>query len=386
MATVDDLATAFVIRELTGSEREVRLTGRALPYRPFELSGKQRSDIAWYPGSPIATLQVLGASEEPTTIRGVWKDKFLGGDIPVGQQASLSTATQEFLEGVEVIVVSDERIRTAREICRIIDDIRRQGQEVEVTWLDQVRRGILDRFTQRWLTGHDVEWEIQFSWISQGESFAEIESQDAALDLWDVPSMIQDGVDEVGLDPLGTPDWLSRTGDRFANVASEINQLAVRLQEGADDLASATSQSIALVTAPFEAARRVAGALDSVKLTAGQVYDTLQSAGDSIVFNAAYDFGVALALRLSVRVQSRAAAGVRDTAAAQQRRVLDRMGNELVAVFQATEGQDLREISFEAYGTPDEWRALMIYNRFTSSLLVAGQVVFVPAQPPQGGC
>ena len=61
--TVNDLVSFFQVEELTGDKRVLRLSGRALPYRPFELSGTQRHSVEWYPGSPIGTLQVYGAKE-----------------------------------------------------------------------------------------------------------------------------------------------------------------------------------------------------------------------------------------------------------------------------------------------------------------------------------
>ncbi len=71
--------SSFTIRELTGTtQREIRLIGRALPYRPFSLTTQQRVELTWYPGNPEATSTILGASEGPTQLRGYWKSKFLG--------------------------------------------------------------------------------------------------------------------------------------------------------------------------------------------------------------------------------------------------------------------------------------------------------------------
>jgi len=50
-------------------------------------------------------------------------------------------------------------------------------------------------------------------------------------------------------------------------------------------------------------------------------------------------------------------------------------------VFQARDGMDLRTVSTQFYGTPDEWQSLMVFNNLLSSGLVAGQVIFVPANP-----
>jgi hypothetical protein len=39
---------------------------------------------------------------------------------------------------------------------------------------------------------------------------------------------------------------------------------------------------------------------------------------------------------------------------------------------------DLRDVSTQYYGTPDEWIRLMLYNGFNTSRLIAGDVVIVP--------
>ena len=41
----DQVVPPFVVKELTGKRRTVRLTGRALPYRPFTLEGEQHGPV-----------------------------------------------------------------------------------------------------------------------------------------------------------------------------------------------------------------------------------------------------------------------------------------------------------------------------------------------------
>src|SRR5262245_24990140 len=81
-------ASSFTIEELSTEDvrknRVVRLIGRALPYRPITFSGTMRHDITWYPGNPEATIQVLGAAEDPTTINGRWSDRWLGSEEDLG--------------------------------------------------------------------------------------------------------------------------------------------------------------------------------------------------------------------------------------------------------------------------------------------------------------
>lgn len=389
---VNDLATAMTIRELTGDQRTIRLTGRSLPHRPFELSGSQRHSLDWYPGSPIGTLQVFGAKEEGSTFRGRWCDKFLGGDIPFGSSTTLTGSTTEFLEGVEVVVVNEERVRTARDLVFVVDDVRRKGQEVEVTWLNQVRRGLLERFTQRWQTGHDVEWELGFVWSSQGETNLEIPFEDPSTDVFDVPKAIQDRVDEMGLDAaLAVP----QAGDRYAFFIGQLNEQVAAIEDLADEIRDAAVQTVRNVSAPWEGLQRLAGALGGMKEAAEDARTVLERDADAAALNvnwpfgnpyggaASRTFGQILGQRTQVREQAGAADRLRGTSASQQARLLKQINPELAAAFQARADQDLRDVSTHYYGTPDEWRSLMLFNRLTSSALRAGQVVFVPARPPR---
>jgi len=71
------VSTVFSIRELTGDKRTLDLRTRALPYRPLTFTGTMRAEFTAYPGNPVRTAQVLGASEEDTTVKGYWKDRFI---------------------------------------------------------------------------------------------------------------------------------------------------------------------------------------------------------------------------------------------------------------------------------------------------------------------
>jgi hypothetical protein len=186
--TILDTVGSFTIRELTGSKRTLRLTSRALPYRPFELSGSQRHDITWYPGSPIGTLQNLGSKEEETTIRGYWKDRFIAASANPDNPSTAFAQVSDQLGDQPVSLVTD--------LAALVDDMRRQGQVVQVTWLQQSRRGLLSKFMQRWNTNEDVEWEITFVWTSQGdEQDQDFSDLSAQADLSDVPVELQEDLD-----------------------------------------------------------------------------------------------------------------------------------------------------------------------------------------------
>ncbi len=394
MATaVNDLTSSFVIKERTGQKRTLRLRERALPYRPFTLGGTQRNVIDWYPGSPIGTLQVFGAKEDSTTINGMWKDAFLTSPNRGSAPAELDSQTTEQVDGEEVTGAASDALTTARALVKAMDSIRRCGQEVEVTWLDQVRRGILEHFEAKFHTGHDVEWEAMFSWISQGESHDDVKMvDDTASDLGDIPNKVQGIVGRI----LSTAaDVIQQTGDRSSDVLNKFNTLSAKIADLSDELTDAVVNVSQALSTPNEILKRVAGILDGIKLEADDMVSlledqvdalTLDSGRASLISSLQRSFGQVLGVRAHARERSAAAAELRSLAAQQQNALLTRVTSTIIRTFQARDGQDLRQVALEFYGTSDAWRGLMVYNNLRSSGLRAGQVVFVPAQPPDGNC
>lgn len=374
------LVTSFVIRELTGDKRRLVLRKRALPYRPFELSGTQRNTVDWYPGSPIGTLQVYGAKEEPTTISGAWKDKFISEHLRLDSNNASAFWVSD--DAQEIIQFIDD----VRQLVKLVDDIRRKGQEVEVTWLDQARRGIMDRFTARWQTGHDVDWEMGFVWSSQAESFNEIPVVDAGTGrlIGDLPNEMQDRLNTVG----DTTSVVPSAGDRFSDIGAQLGAVAANLQDFVDGLADAVTSVGDDVATPIVGLKRVAGILDGIKLEADQYIDTAENAvdGATLDLGAILSFGKLLSVRANVRESADAATDMRNLAASRQYELIRRITADVIRVFQARDGMDLRTVSTQFYGTPDEWRSLMVFNNLLSSGLVAGQVVFVPANPDRDLC
>ena len=392
-----DLVTAFTIRELTGQKRTLTLRERALPYRPFELSGTQRNTVDWYPGSPIGTVQVFGAKEEQTTITGMWKDAFLLPRDAAGSgkppTAEMELFTSEAVGGEEVFAPSSSALLSTRALVKAADSIRRSGQEIEVTWLDQVRRGILERFTAKWHTGHDAEWEMMFTWSSQGESFSEVSMRDdLATNLGDLPNKVVGELETIFND-LG--DLVNDASATSADLLNIYGSVSAGLADLSDQLTDAVVAIGGVLQTPAEAMRRCAGILDGIKLDAvtlgeiiGELADgaALDSASDVLFGSLQRNFGDVLSVRGRQRDKAKACARLAALAASEQEALISQITSTVISTFQARDGQDLREVAMDAYGDPDAWRGLMVYNRLTTSQLRAGQVVFVPAQPPDGGC
>lgn len=364
MPSIEDfnqLATSLVIQERTGDKRTLMLRARALPYRPFLLDGSQREDIDWYTGNPIGVLQVYGAKEEPTTMNGWWKDVFLGetGHDPYA-------------------TLNGTQLSTAIDLAGVVDDMRRKGQEIVLTWLNHTRYGIIKRFTQKWHTGHDVEYELMFDWISQEDvslSQVPFTNSVATSDFGDAPNQIQAQVDQLD---TGASNFDTAFDPSVEDAVTAVDQAGATIQSLTDDLTDAVVQIAVATTTALESQQRIAGILDGIKLEAADMRDLLGSTVDGARLNLGGGFGDVLLDRSSVRQQSDVADTTAALAAAQQRQVVTAMTGQVLAVFQAREGDDLRRVSMEFYGTPDDWQGLMIYNGLDDDVLSAGQIVIVP--------
>jgi hypothetical protein len=376
----NQLATSFTITERTGDKRSVVLTGRALPYRPLTLSGSQRNTVEWYPGNPIGVAQIYGAKEEPTTINGMWKDIFLGE----GNHNPYAT-----VNGAPMLTVID--------LAEEIDDIRRKGQEIVVTWLNHTRYGILSKFTQKWHNGHDMEYELEFTWIAQEDISLNTDvpfSPDTYVDLSTVPDQVQDLIDQfnapsprlidLGITQGGAINGFATGFDEEddGDVVDEINALVVSIQAQSDTLNDTVSSVANTVTAPADSLRLIAGTLDALKLNAQSTRDMLEEQADGARLNIGGTFGDVLSDRAASRGSADNMSQIQVLAASQEGQVLSQIQSQVLAVFQARQGDSLRKVSLIYYGTSDNWQSLMLYNQLRDEALVAGQVVIVPQRLP----
>jgi hypothetical protein len=68
---------------------------------------------------------------------------------------------------------------------------------------------------------------------------------------------------------------------------------------------------------------------------------------------------------------------LRDAAVAHQR-AMSSSTSDTLGTYKAREGEDLRDVSQLYFGTPYEWRAIMIYNGLSSPELYGGQTIAIP--------
>lgn len=348
------VSSPFVIRELTGDKREIRLLGRALPYRPLTLDGEQRVEVEFYPGVPEGTATVLGPTEKPTEINGFWKSIFLGAsDTP--------------------FLLNNSPVRSAREACKAMDSVRLLGQLLEVTWLDTLRRGFLKRFSQKWHDSEDLEWSASFEWISRGEVTAPavfVTDTDMGSAFADVSSLFG------FLDTISVPDF-ALADAVLARLQAFTNGIGNLILSAEDAVQGLTDK----VLSPVRAIRGLVATLQSLEDETGLMLEFLGSVPDSAFSTKAAD-SQSYSERQSAasyKQELRAwAAEMRRTSVERRTNLLGQIATTLLATYVAREGEDLRDVAKQFYGTPFEWRRLQIFNDLHTLILTGGQLILIP--------
>lgn len=404
--------STLIIVETTGPQRSVQLDGRAGPLKGVAFGGSMRAEITHYPGNPIASVQVLGAEEDPTTFKGKWKRRFFA---PIGgTDAPDASAEAQFT----VLDSGGSRsIVDVPDMVAFMDSIRRAGQLLEVSWAELVRVGILKKFTPTFHSRMEVEWEMEFEWISQGEVYVETQKksdslsdieQAAAAAIANVVDVVDTQIaperfegtavteatgaeGAVLVEPSASASLTDGPAPVGASVGQAVGNVALdpTIAEQVNALVGGYAELRDLVSSYVEGAvntgnatRSAVASLLGIGQDAQYLYDYTQSVAAEAWFRVADAtlIGVSDLLAMTT-VTRRLGAGAREVRNLAYRKKDDlarTLEPNLYAIFTAQEGQNLRDVSLEYYGTADGWRFLKRYNGLDSSELEAGQVVFVP--------
>lgn len=363
--------SSLYIREIQGERNSLELIGRALPYRPMTFEGSMRAEFTWYPGNPIATVQMLGPQEGTTSINGMWKDRFIkttsDRGIPI-----LGQTGKAYYNGAIIEDVSD--------LVKLADGFRRRGSLLEVSWDDIVRQGILTKFKQTWHRAEDVEWEMEFTWMSQGEDELPI--------AFNVLSSIVDAINSLVDAVNNLIDAINALKDEFAAIASwvnAVNNLIDAVSAAVAGLVDLAKQAANLVVAPFAIVGNMVAACQTIGDNCKELIKTFESLPSRVVRAVGIDPNTesqdqVLAAERAIRKAKRAARKAKAEAVQKQQELIAQSQDQTkpLATFIARDGLDLRDVSTRYYGTPNEWIRLKIYNGFNTSRLLAGDVVIVP--------
>lgn len=351
----------------------VVLRGRAMPYQGVSWEVGMRSKLTWYPGNPVATQQVLGPEEMPTTMGGKWKDRFISKAI---------------------VVNGDEtRIGKAVQAVQLFQGLARAAKAVRVQWLGEVRTGLIKSFRATYDRAQDIEWEVEFEWQSRDDETAPRGSGGGPVDVGttsDLLAMLNRLEDIAALAPLAADIAVSNV----AQVISQIN----RVRDIALDAVQILRVAETTVNLPMTLLGAAKSALTAIELEVkdlvGRVTGPRASGVDNWTatqLNGDTTDPSQPKRSSSTTQQLKFEVWRRGVGAAAmlflftlQRQIMAlgaRYQPQTTKVITTTETQTLYSISRQYYGSPDYANFLASVNRLTSVRVAPGTQLRIPPRP-----
>jgi len=340
---------AIEIEEQTGARRSVLLRGRALPYQGVAWGGEQRTKTTWYQGNPVATIQLLGPTLDPTEMHGTWKWRFLQNQVD--------------LQGFPGI---DAQNVTPTDMVAVFDSIRDAGNDLRVTWGPNTRYGVLTKFKPSWIRLQDVEWEMEFTWVGSEpiapraggitEQLPPLQSAQRNFDGQWVQS------------PLETfREYLFTAQTKVNSVRSNMGRLfdAVRVATAAVTLpAQIAAQANAATVSIAREAQSLTEQMGDIPYTYAQSSDRVVS----VLEMQGYRYGMDARSR-----------EIEANARRQAKQFLDIVFPEAIAIIIVPQDTSLRAIAVTYYGSADSWQVIADQNNIAGSIAAEGTVLIIPS-------
>jgi hypothetical protein len=363
------------IQQLEGARPiTVLLRGRAMPYQGVAWEGEQHSKLTWYPGNPVATQQVLGPREAPTTMSGMWKDRFIRGAVVKNGDAAAVT--------------------TAMQAVQLFDQLWRSGKRVRVQWAQFVRVGIIKRFVPTADRAQDIAWELEFEWSSRDDEVApRAATQESAPAGSNLLRLLNDLEDVFVAAPAMAAAFTAQivstirdVRDRVATVIDSLRTIETLVNLPAAVVGALKNSVLALSRQLLDFEHRILGARSSAQ-------DTQTSQRAKGGFTNPGRLGRRQAAQVSSAVVQelefeawRRTLGLasRNLNAQLIRILLDVLARTQPAttrVVVVREKQSLYSLATQFYGSPDFANFLAQQNRLTSALVPAGFRLRVPERP-----
>lgn len=353
-------APPVIIIELTGQRRRIELHDRSLPFRPVTWAGRMRTRVTWYPGNPVATQQVLGPEEVPTSMGGKWSDRYIQGTVFVGGNPNV--------------------VQTAEQCVKLFDDVRRSGNTLHVVWGSESRVGVLQEFEASYDAAEDLAWRCVFEWSGRGEEQALRVADDPAPNLLGDMNALDDLlafgpldiVQRVQESMLATIDRVrEKVGEAF-DIIRVINQVASTpatlfgaLGAALDSIATELSDEISrLMEIPSF------GSSVSAALPSSQGSPSLVARVAALLSIDGYRHEVAAAM-----------ATLRDSALRMAEQAEARAQPEALTIITVPEDTSFYALASRFYGDPDLGPFLARRNGLQSMVAPAGFQLKVPPRP-----
>lgn len=369
---------SMTIEEREGLKRSVVLRGRSLPFQGVAFPSRMRVDINYPPGNPVAESQVNGPVWLGTTMRGEWSDMYLWDEgnaatlvgFPELQSQAQPRAQQvagnTFASGG---TTPQQYARTARALRDAIYRIARSGSMIRLEWASIVRFGYLVEFTPNHLREEDIEWEMQWEWTGESEN-----QPVPAVRIEDMTSLLQriTGMIQSTLDSLQNPIYFA---DEWR---TKLTGPVIQLGDFVEQLLGTHERVAQFALSPLELFGTLKATYTGITLAANDMLAAFEATSAALVSAVGGD---PAEISYANGVQAATRKLLRDLAAE------GRLATESVERFESPairnvrtvlQGQTLRDVSLEEYGSAKNWRLLADFNGFESSVVPAGTVVRCP--------
>lgn len=384
------MTTPTIIEQVTGPKRRMVLKGRAKPHVEWggglEFGVEMRTKKTELTASPVANLQVLGASWPNTVITGGFHDKFLlvsgndaeGVDLVRFPQLSAGAGVQAAVSSGSVfssggVFSGVQPAQLARVVAAALELMVLEGQRIRFQWDSIVRYGVIKRFAPRYMRIEDIFYEIEFQWSGKTEN-SPVQRRQTYNAM----------TTAVGLQTI--LDALIIVTDRIANLrqpnafVARVTSTVLTIADLVLGVINALRSIVSISTAPTDLISTISGSLAQIRDAAlGLQRDLLSirsARGEAALYGDAAAVAIATLIQQELREQLAEMAAY---AAEQQRLLALFQSREIVETRFADSFTSLRDVARETYGDPTRWVEISNFNSFYSDTVPAGTLIRVPA-------
>lgn len=399
--------------------RRLTLVGSALPFQGARWGGENALTTTWYPGNgEEATQQILGPREAPSSWEGVWRRTLLGrAPVPYWDERGLyNTLVQpDVLRDVfESILRGGARLRVTWTVAGAVAD----GDPRYSTLRNVQKQIVREGRAKSWAFPHDrhtdIEWSVEFHWVSRGRSVASVASGRDETDPLQLAAALESNLNATRAELDTRQRTLPGASDKavprvtlgqFEQLAKAPSTLARVYARKLTQLTSSFKQAGQIVNTfarqPFEVANVAVDTAHNAVSVANEFVDQMgrlpleaqaTKARAAALVRAAQGFGrqtetAVLAARrwrdaqaklerAAVRFASRGPGGQPHAQASK-----GHVRAQVLAVHVVRDGETPTRLSMRYYGTPDRAADILRANRLPLSLarLPRGRVLFIPS-------
>lgn len=397
--------TVLTIEELGVDDPKIlMLFGSGLPHKGAEWKATSAVVTTWYNGNAVATQQVVGPREAPSTWSGTWKRTMLSRT-----PAYYGSATSALWGPGKRTVVQPSELRKA------IDNFRIGGALLRVTWsTDSVREDVQDkvvregRITDFTFTPdnlYDYQWSITFDWISRGQAkpvpvstrddslsnaVSAYESAQLAIDIAMKAQAYAGGRSKLGsgnVFTLGQLEALSQLPMTYSrSIQRTMRQATTQLNRLLNVVTSVPRTPYDIAQEMVTLARGVEGAAFTFSQTTGRIPTELltnvHSAGSQLQaksFFAGVERSVSVASRNAAQIAIRFAR-MKHQAAQRREDTYETNASNVLATHIVRDGDTPSKLSCKYYKNPDYAWLICKANKmpWTQMTLPTGSILTIP--------